>query len=50
MKVLVIEENSIGEVVSSLAHGALIRYSAGGIEYEIWLSNDEFYFLDDEVD
>lgn len=36
------EERTYGELLSLGAHYSMVRYTRGGIDYEVLVSNDEF--------
>jgi hypothetical protein len=46
-QVYIYDEQVLGEVVSQMAYGSIIRYSIGGIEYYELLSNEDFEVLED---
>jgi hypothetical protein len=48
VSVYVIEARVWGELLHPGAHTSLVRYSEGGIEYTVYLENDEFIERDVE--
>lgn len=42
------DENIMGEVVSLMAYGAMVRYTIGGIVHEVFMSDEDYeLFLTD---
>lgn len=37
------EERTFGELITLGAYYSLVRYTRGGIDYDVLISNDEFY-------
>lgn len=48
--VWLIEDRTIGVLIQQGAYVSLVRYAKDGTDYEVYLENDEFEFLDDEGD
>lgn len=48
--VWLIEERYFAELISLGAYFSLVRYTRGGIEYEVLVNNDEFTFFGGEGD
>lgn len=46
-QVYVLHESVIGEVMSQMAYGAIVRYAIGGIEHYELMSNEDFEVLND---
>lgn len=44
-QVFVLHEGVIGEVMSQMAYGAIVRYAVGGIEHYELMGNDDFEAL-----
>lgn len=45
-----IEDRTIGVLIQLGAHVSLVRYAKDGIDYEVYLENDEFEFIDEGDD
>lgn len=45
-RVFVIDENVVGEVINLLAYGAYVKYTVGGIEYKVYLSDEDYLTLE----
>jgi hypothetical protein len=41
------EEQVYGTILSEGAHASLVRYSKDGIDYKVYLENDEFSVMDE---
>ncbi len=46
-RVYIQEENIVGEIITEMAYGAKVRYLLGGIQYEVWMSEDDYEVLDE---
>jgi hypothetical protein len=47
-KVLLIKEGLYADLISEGAHASRIKYSYGGVLFDIIVENDEFEIVDDE--
>lgn len=47
-KVYIPDEDTYGEIISMGAHASLIKYSVGGIEYQVMLLNEDFIVEENE--
>lgn len=47
--VFILDEQVYGEIINHGAFASLVRFSKDGIEYEIFLENDEFETVEDIV-
>lgn len=45
-EVYIYNEGVIGEIVSLMAYGAIVRYAVGGIEHFELMSNEDYEDLD----
>jgi hypothetical protein len=45
--VYIIDENAYGIVTNFGAHASKVRYKKDGIEYEVFILNEELLFIDD---
>lgn len=41
------DENIVGEIVTQMAYGAKVRYLLGGIQYEVYMHEDDYEVLDE---
>lgn len=46
-KIYIIEDDIHGYIVKRGAHASLVRYSLGGVEYEIDMLNEEFIIIEE---
>jgi hypothetical protein len=46
--VWLIEERCYGILVNMGAHVSRVKYNTGGIEYEVFISNDEIEFINED--
>lgn len=42
------DEDIVAEVVKLMAHGVIVRYLDGGMEYEVMLDKDDVILYDDD--
>jgi hypothetical protein len=49
-KVLVIKENVFADLVTEGLYASRIRYTYGGVLFDIMIENDEFILMDDETE
>jgi len=49
-KVLIIKENIFADLVSEGVYASRIRYTYGGVLFDVFIENNEFIMLDDETD
>lgn len=45
--VYVYDDNAYGHLISHGAHASLIKYSHEGIDYEVFLPNEDFEIIED---
>jgi len=44
------EEQLYAELVTEGAHASRVKYYYGGIEYDVFIENEEIEFLDDDLE
>jgi hypothetical protein len=49
-KVLIIKDNIFADLISEGVYASRVKYTYGGVLFDIFIENDEFIVLDDETD
>lgn len=49
-EVFIPSEGVVGEIVSLMAYGAIVRYFTGGIEFYEMLAEEDYVLMEENVD
>lgn len=49
-EVYILDEGVRGTIVTLLAYGAIVKYNIGGIEYKVFMTDEDYVFVDQEED